>query len=119
MPFVSRTHVLERLKSDGRNSSHFVWLLTELRYYECANGWLFAFRQVADVTLVALEPLMPARDAEAGTAAMAAAFGSAWEEFARAAEVGLAAFVAVYEPFAALLRKGGFTCVKVGQEPWV
>ncbi|MBI3542460.1 MAG: DUF2156 domain-containing protein [Deltaproteobacteria bacterium] len=125
MPFVDRERVLARFRTDGANSSHFVWLLAGVQAYECANGWLFGYRQLGEVTLIALEPLIPSGPGapkaypKAYDEAQLSAFRSAWDEFARAVHVRVAAFVAVYEPFVALLRRSGFACVRVGQEPWV
>ena len=117
MPFVDRSRVLERFRTDGSNSSHFVWLLAELKYYECENEWIFAFKQVGDVTLIALEPLVP------GAAGLRSARGGrvrrGLERVRAQGPREVASFVSVYEPFAKLLRDSGFTCVKVGQEPWV
>src|SRR4051812_31186218 len=118
MPQVDRARVLKRFKEDGRNSSHFVWLEAELEFYECANGWLFAYKRLGEVTLLALEPLVPGAPEKYGERE-AAAFAEAWIELCGAASIEVAAFVSVYEPFVELLRKSGFGCLKVGQEPWV
>ncbi|MBI3555542.1 MAG: DUF2156 domain-containing protein [Deltaproteobacteria bacterium] len=118
MPFVAHERVLERFRNDATNSSHFVWLLAQLKYYECANGWLFAYQRVGEVTLLALEPLIPGAPAHYGDAHVQS-FKEAWTEFTVQAEVKISAFVSIYEPFSKLIAAAGFSCFKVGQEPWV
>ncbi len=118
MPFVNRERVLERFRTDGRNSSHFVWLLAQLQYFECTNGWLFAFQRVGEVTLLALEPLIAGAPG-VYTDEHVAEFKVAWQEFTVGASVKISAFVSVYEPFARLIAAAGFSTIKVGQEPWV
>ena len=118
MAFLERAQLLERFRKDGTNSSHFVWLLAGLKYYETANHWVFGYQTVGEVTLLALEPLIPGAP-RVYAPQHQEQFAAAWAEFSAAARVRIAAFVAVYEPFLALLKNAGFCCVKVGEEPWV
>jgi hypothetical protein len=118
MAFLEKNQVLNRFRSEATNSSHFVWLLAEMKYYECENGWIFAFTQIGDVTLFALEPLIPGSPVEYGPEHVDA-FQKAWAEFTQIVEVKISAFVAVYDPFNKLLKQSGYNSIKVGQEPWV
>lgn len=113
MGFLTKQDTYERFKRLGRNSSHFVWLLAELRYFEATNGVVFAFTEVGDVTLLALEPLFP-EGTDPG-----AVFDAGWAEFVQAANPKITAFVGVYDSFLPILKRHGFQSLRVGQEPWV
>lgn len=118
MGTLTKSEVLEQLRREATNSSHFVWLTAKLEYYRARNGWTFAYLQRGNVTLFALEPLAP----EAPLAyddARRVAFHDAWTEVCEALRVQTAAFVSVYSPFLPLLAAEGFHALKVGEEPWV
>lgn len=118
MGFLQKHEALERLRKEATNSSHFVWLLADLRYYQCENSWLFGFTQIRDVTLIALEPVIPGAPTQY-VHEHKAAFDAAWAEFSKAVNPKISAFVSVYDPFLEILRPAGFNSVKVGQEPWI
>jgi membrane associated rhomboid family serine protease len=108
-----------QFKKWGRNSSHFVWSLDhELRYFQASNEWVFAYSKIGKVTLIALEPLIPGAPIEYSPTHHAA-FELAWKEFREEIRPEISAFVAVYTPFLALLKKQGFQTVQVGHEPWI
>jgi hypothetical protein len=117
MPLLSQEQVLERLKRDASNSSHPVWPLAGLTYYESSNHLIFGFKmfkRLGDVCLVALEPLVAG-----GSPLSRQDFDLAWQEFCRDVKPGASMFVSVYDEFVPLLESAGFSAVKVGREPWV
>lgn len=118
MAHLTRAEILEHLKAKATNSSHFVWLLADLKYFQSSNGWIFGYQKVGRVTLLALEPLRVG-SADHYTAEDAQAFAEAWRQFVHECNVTISAFVSVYEPFMKMLGEAGFSCVKVGSEPWV
>src|SRR5437868_500754 len=96
MPFVTRSEAFAHFLCHGRNSSHFVWFLADLQFFQTSNHCIFGFKTRGKVTLIALEPLMPE--------VSPAAFTLAWSEFTQAIHPEIAAFVAVYGPFVPLLE---------------
>ena len=118
MPFLSQAEAFEKFKLYGRNSSHFVCHLAGLKFYESQNGWVFGYCQMGDVTLLALEPLIPGAPKEYSDEDKQA-FNVAWKEFLAETKSKIAVFVSVYSPFNELLKSFGFQSIKVGQEPWV
>ncbi|MGK5082175.1 phosphatidylglycerol lysyltransferase domain-containing protein [Bdellovibrionota bacterium FG-1] len=118
MPFIESSPAYERFRKEGRNSSHFVWFLAKLRFFESSDGWIFGFTQIGSVTLLALEPLLPASATEYGPET-ATAFKKAWTEFCATVRPKISAFAAVYRPFCQILEQEGFQWIKAGEEPWV
>jgi len=118
MGFLSYDEALERFKSQGRNSSHFVWFLTELRFYESFQGWVFGFIQIRGITFLALEPLIPGAPTEY-TFQHEIDFDSAWNEFVQIINPRVVVFVSFYAPFLKLLKPLGFQTLKIGEEPWI
>ena len=118
MPPIEKSQVLERLRNDARNSSHFVWLLADLKFFETSNHWVFAYTTKGDVTLFTLEPLIPGAPANYDQTHFAE-FKTAWEEVMQSLRPKVCAFVAIYSQFATLLKSAGFISTKVGQEPWI
>lgn len=117
MGFISTEQAFQRFTTAGSNSSHFVWFLANLRFFETSNGWIFGFREVGEVFLFAFEPLEP-RTPEASPPS-AAAFRSAWSEILRELRPKISLFVSVYEPFMEVLRAENFQILQVGKEPYV
>ena len=118
MPLIEEKSAFTRYLKDGRNSSHFVWFLAGLKYFQSSNQWIFGYKQVGDVTLFALEPLIPGAPTEY-TLEHEQQFLAAWGELCAELDPKVCCFTAVYEPFLQLLHKGGFQSVKIGTEPWV
>lgn len=119
MPLIEKPKAFERFKKDAANSSHFVWFLDELQFFESSEDhWIFGFRTIGNVTLVALEPLIPAAPQEYGLE-HEQAFERAWKEFSDTVPFQICAFVAVYDGFQKILAQQGFQTLKIGQEPWV
>ncbi len=110
MPQISREEAYPKFMRLGFNSSHFVWFLADLKFFETTNGYVFAYTQVGDVTLFALEPLIPE-----GNPPLAAA----WGEVCAAISPTISAFVSVYKPFVQELTRLGFQNIRIGSEPWV
>ncbi|MBC7692332.1 MAG: DUF2156 domain-containing protein [Methylotenera sp.] len=110
MPSVSREQVHARVMSDATNSSHFVWLLADLKFYQTEDSSIFAYVKGPRVTLVALEPLLSEQHVN---------FEKQWNEFREAVAPGAVAFVSIYEPFAEQIRRLGFGILPLGSEPWV
>lgn len=117
MGFLNKDEVYPYFRQWAQNSSHFVWLLDEYSYYKCNNDWIFAFKSIGVVTLIALEPLIPGAPIQMGTNHQRA-FKEAWEEFTKVVKPKVSAFVAVYTPFLGILRSSGFESIKIGVEPW-
>lgn len=118
MPFLEREQVYSQFKRLGSNSSHFVWLIANLRFFQTTQGWIFGFIRVGKVTLFALEPLIPGAPL-LYTDEHQTLFQEAWAELNRTIPLDIIAFVAVYEPFLTLLHKNGFQTLKIGKEPWI
>ncbi len=115
MPFLPTERVLERIRTDSANSSHFIWLLAkDMRFFECRNRWVFGFKQQSGVTLLALEPLTPV-----GTEINERELADSLAELEAALPAGTRAFVSIYQPFFKLLSALGYQGLQVGQEPWV
>src|SRR4051812_13548562 len=112
MSEVSTDYVLKRLRREAFNSSHFVWLLADLKFFETSGGWLFAYQPVGRVTLFALEPLGPKNESENP-------FAIAWQEVATHLNVRIASFVGIGVEFAKQLEAIGFGVCRVGREPWI
>lgn len=118
MPHLTRQEAFEHFKEHATNSSHFVWLLCGIQFYETRNSWVFGYLKTGSVTLLALEPLIPKHSYPEGSFPENA-FIEAWKEFDETVEPKIAAFVAVYSPFTALLSRHGFKSVRIGHEPWM
>jgi hypothetical protein len=103
----------ERFRALGRNSSHFVWFLTKMQYFETSQGWVFGYLQRGTVTLFALEPLMP------DPARAAAEFPAAWAEVVEGIQPKISFFISVYDGFLQALKNEGFQALQVGKEPYV
>jgi Phosphatidylglycerol lysyltransferase, C-terminal len=116
VPRISRDEAFGKFLEWGHNSSHFVWFLTEMQFYRCGNGWIFAFVQKGAVTLVALEPLHPP---VAGEDVDESGVKAAWSEFESEIHPKITFFVSIYGPFFKQLRKLGFQALQVGREPYV
>ncbi|MBC7385532.1 MAG: DUF2156 domain-containing protein [Cryobacterium sp.] len=110
MPMIGREEAYSKFKRLGFNSSHFVWFLADLKFFETSKGYVFGFAVVGDVTLFALEPLAPDP---------IASFSEAWDEVCREISPKISAFISVYDPFLTDLKPHGFRSVKIGSEPWV
>lgn len=117
MALISKTDAFLKFQKYGRNSSHFVWFLADLKFFECKNGWVFAYLQRKKVTLIALEPLIPF----SGTLPQIDEheFLRAWNDFIEEIKPAISFFVSVYDPFLAVLKKHGFQSIQVGKEPYV
>jgi hypothetical protein len=115
MPYLSQEEAFERFSRLATNSSHFVWLLSKMRFYETANHWVFGFMQKGSVTLLTLEPLLPLAE----NSHWNKEWPQAWDEFRKVAQPKITAFVAVYSPFAKHLVQHGFKSIRIGQEPWM
>lgn len=114
---ITQDQVYPYFKKSALNSSHFVWFLDQYEFYQSQNQWIFAYRQMGPITLLALEPLMPEELATYSTETQQQ-FQLAWQEFTKVIKPKISAFVAVYSPFQALLKNGGFESIKIGVEPW-
>ena len=123
MAQLSRQDVRERVQRLGRNSSHFVWLLGEFKFIEIKNQhvWTFAYQEIGEVTVVALEPLCEnAEQASAPfTEMLAREFKQVWARFVAEVRPGVCTFVGIYSDFLILLETVGFSSIQVGEEPWV
>ena len=101
MAHISAEIAYEKFLKLGANSSHFVWFLTKLDFFETSRGWVFAYLQRGPVTLFALEPLIPSGKLATED------FSSAWAEVETALQPKISFFVAVPDDFLNLLKKIG------------
>jgi hypothetical protein len=108
---ISSDQAFESFQKLATNSSHIVWFLADLRFFQSREGWIFGFTERKGVVLLALEPLAP-RFGEAE-------FPEAWKEFIAEIKPRVTLFVSIYAPFTKILEKSGFQTLHVGQEPWV
>ncbi|MGZ3696132.1 MAG: hypothetical protein ACXWQO_18975, partial [Bdellovibrionota bacterium] len=115
MGFISKEDALRRFLLTGKNSSHFVWFLSSLQFFECSNGWIFGFRAQGDVLLFAFEPLLK----EPVSSYSPEEFKAAWTELKAAVKPGVAMFVGIYAQYMEALKSAGFQILHVGKEPYV
>jgi hypothetical protein len=113
MAEISQNQVFERFLRDGRNSSHFVWFLANLQFYECRNGYIFGYTKHTDTYLFAFEPLFPEEKFSS------IELNAALKELEEIFKPKVFAFVAVYEEFLNLLKREKFQTLQVGREPYV
>lgn len=114
MKIVNGEELYGRLKKQAFNSSHYVWLWSDLKFLESSNGWIFGVTRELGINLVALEPLPPL-----GKEANDLSFAQALEELKNHFQDGPIAFVGIYSSFAKNLASHGFSSLQVGKEPWV
>ncbi|MGZ3787382.1 MAG: phosphatidylglycerol lysyltransferase domain-containing protein [Bacteriovorax sp.] len=114
MKFVNGEELYSRLKKQAFNSSHYVWLWSDLKFLESSNGWIFGVTKELGVNLVALEPLPPLNKASDEES-----FAHALEDLQSFFQGGPIAFVGIYTPFAKTLSQFGFSSFQIGKEPWV
>ncbi len=110
MPIIIKEEVFQKFTKLGSNSSHFVWMLARLEFYQTAEGFIFGFQRRGSVFLFALEPLVPSGSPS---------FGDAWKEIVAILKPEVSVFISVYEPFFSQLKSLGFQGLSVGSEPWI
>jgi hypothetical protein len=114
MKQVNYNELYKRLKKQAYNSSHYVWLWSDLNFLESSNGWIFGMTKELGVNLVALEPLPPLDKVGDEDS-----FGRALEDLQSFYKNGPIAFVGINTPFAKTLANFGFSSFQIGKEPWV
>ncbi len=114
MKLVNTEELYSRLKKQAYNSSHYIWLWSDLKFLESSNGWIFGVTKELGVNLVALEPLPPL-DKPADEASLTLAL----EDLQSFFQSGTIAFVAINTPFAKSLANLGYASFQIGKEPWV
>lgn len=114
MKLVNNEELYSRLKKQAYNSSHYVWLWSDLKFLESSNGWIFGVTKELGVNLVALEPLPPL-DKTSDEASLAIAL----EDLQSFFQGGTVAFVGINTPFAKTLANLGYASFQIGKEPWV
>ena len=117
MSLISKEEAYLRFAKFGRNSSHFVWFLTDLKFFETSNGWVFGFHTSGKVTVFALEPLIPKTEGVPYNDAHE--FEIAWGEVQSGLKPKISMFVSVYDDFFKVLRSKKFQGLHVGKEPYV
>jgi hypothetical protein len=110
---ISRDSAYLKFLALGRNSSHFVWFLHQLEFFETSQGWVFAYSQRGSVTMFSLEPLVP------NPATEAEEFPLAWAEVQVALQPKISFFVSIYDSFLAHLKAEKFQSLQIGREPYV
>ena len=113
MKNIDKNSLYQRLTKQASNSSHYVWLWSDLTFIQTASGWIFAYTTKIGVHLIALEPLPPL-----GQQMEEAPFGDALRELQNYLGKGTLAFVAIYTPFAKKLTEFNFQSFQIGKEPW-
>lgn len=114
MKLVNNEELYNRLKKQAYNSSHYVWLWSDLKFLESSNGWIFGITNELGVNLIALEPLPPLNKESNEES-----FAHALEDLQSHFQSGPIAFVGIYTPFAKTLSNFGFSSFQIGKEPWV
>ena len=113
MEYVDRRLLYQRLKTQAFNSSHYVWLWSDLKFLQSKTGWIFAITKEIGIHLIALEPLPPE-----GQLFEEHSFIQAFEELLVFLGKGSVAFVAINTPFAKMLTPLQFQSFQIGKEPW-
>lgn len=111
---VNQNELYQRLKTQAYNSSHYVWLWSDLKFLESSNGWIFGMTKELGVNLVALEPLPPL-NSHGDDKSLNKALIELQEHF----KDGPIAFVGINAPFAKNLSGFGYANFQIGKEPWV
>lgn len=114
MKLVNTEELYSRLKKQAFNSSHYVWLWSDLQFLESSNGWIFGMTKELGVNLVALEPLPPLNNNSDDES-----LSIALDDLQNFFKGGPVAFVGVYSPFAKTLSGYGYSSFQIGKEPWV
>jgi hypothetical protein len=117
MGVVSADIVYSRFARSGSNSSHFVWLISDLEFYQTENGWIFAYKRMGGTVIFALEPLPT--DTSHDWKHSETEFKTAYEEMKTLLKPKRCLFAAVGEDFKGLLEKEGFHSAQIGAEPWI
>ncbi len=115
MQRVTETELYNRLKKQAYNSSHFVWLWSDLTFIQSSNGWIFGVTKELGVNLIALEPLPPMALPENTELSFSIALTEIKSHFHN----GIIAFVGIYSEQARALANFGFQSLQIGKEPWV
>jgi len=118
MPFIEKDEVIQILMHKANNSSHLVWTIADLTFYKTCNDWVFAFAQVKEITLVAVDPLMSDHSIE-DPSARQTDFQIAWKDFVKGCNVKIASFVGITSDFFHIIRSQGFQGLLIGKEPWL
>ncbi|HEY8278199.1 MAG TPA: phosphatidylglycerol lysyltransferase domain-containing protein [Bdellovibrionota bacterium] len=117
MGLISKEAAFAKFQKHGQNSSHFVWFLAGLEFFETSEGWIFAFRKQGKVTLFALEPIFP--EDSSSFLLNVESCKRALAEMEQAIQPGISFFVSVYDPFLNILKELGYQSLQVGKEPYV
>ena len=113
MKNIDKNSLYQRLTKQASNSSHYVWLWSDLTFIETATGWIFGITTKIGIHLIALEPLPPI-----GQNIEEANFHDALKELKDYLGSGTIAFIAIYTPFAKKLKDFHFQSFQIGKEPW-
>ncbi len=114
MNIVSKNELYLRIKNQAFNSSHFIWLWTDLNFVSSSQGWIFGLTHVLGVHLLALEPLPPT-DLSFDDPSLI----DALLELKIYLSNGPIAFVGINAELAQKLCTLGFSSLQIGKEPWV
>lgn len=112
MPKITQARALSVFEKSGRNSSHFVWFLSQFDFFETSDGWVFAYQLSQEAALFALEPLVPGKYA-------LDAFVRSLKEFSTEVGASTFLFAGIGEEFAHLTEQAGFQWIRTGKEPWI
>ena len=118
MPFIEKDEVIQLLMHKADNSSHYVWTIANLKFFKTSNEWIFAFVQVKDVTLLAVDPLMSDHSIKDPNV-RSEDFKIAWEDFVKGCNVKIASFVGITSAFFHVVKEHGFQSMLIGKEPWL
>lgn len=118
MPLLTKEEIIPRLARDATNSSHYVWLIAGVAFFETSNGWIFGHTLSRGTLIIALEPLVPPSHRDS-LVVFRLELKKAWGEFFKCSGAKRAIFVAIESSFAESLQSLAFETLQIGTEPWV
>jgi lysylphosphatidylglycerol synthetase-like protein (DUF2156 family) len=110
--------IKQKIISNGFNSSHSVLVHDDFLYFESSCSWIFAYKRTRRHVQVALEPVIPMFDAKSDDD-IVRELDISWREFTAHAGTTSVSFVSVGGRFGSILRRNGFSVLRIGREPWV
>jgi hypothetical protein len=114
MALLTSEDAYQRFKAWGYHSSHSVWFLMDLQFFESSCGWIFALQIRGKVALLPLDPLLPNPETPDYTP-----LAGALSELVHFFKVEQVFFVSTYTQFTHALRRQGYQILQIGEEPWI
>jgi len=114
MKLLPTNEIYQYIKLQAHNSSHQVWLWSNLTFLSSSKGWIFGVTSKFGVAIMALEPLAPL-DFSKDEAPLSEAIDELKNYFGSAILV----FVGINSPMVSELSTLGFSSLQIGKEPWI